>query len=104
MHTSIRPVGWSVPTRATSRVLVPLGALARKQRIVILVMCILGAVLTPTQDPVTMLVLTVPLVALYEVGLLLAWLSERRRRSQSLSLLERTPPGSGRTPSAEEPT
>ena len=75
--------------------LVPLEALARKQRIVILVMCILGAVLTPTQDPVTMLVLTVPLVALYEVGLLVAWLSERRRRRQSLS---------GRTPPAEEPT
>ncbi|MGB2997013.1 MAG: twin-arginine translocase subunit TatC [Phycisphaerae bacterium] len=59
--------------------IVPLESLARKQKFVILLMCVLGAVLTP-QDPVTMVLMAVPLIALYEVGLLLAWLSLRKRR------------------------
>ncbi len=57
--------------------IVPLRVLARKQRHVILLMCVLGAILTP-QDPVTMVLLAVPLILLYELGLLLAWIGERR--------------------------
>jgi Tat protein translocase TatC len=60
--------------------IVPFGSLVRQQRIVILAMCILGAVFTPGTDPVSMASLTVPLILLYEVGLILAWLTGRKRR------------------------
>jgi len=59
--------------------IVPLGTLVRKQRIVLLILVILSAVLTP-QDPVTMVMMAVPLVVLYQLGLLLSWISIRRRR------------------------
>jgi sec-independent protein translocase protein TatC len=47
----------------------------------ILVIAIVAAVVTPTPDPVTMLVTMAPLVALFELSILLAWLLERRRPS-----------------------
>ncbi|HUW99414.1 MAG: twin-arginine translocase subunit TatC [Phycisphaerae bacterium] len=53
--------------------IVPLRTLVRQQRIVILLMCILAAVFTPP-DPVTMIVMVVPLILLYEIGLLAAWI------------------------------
>lgn len=42
-----------------------------KRRIAILVMVIAGAVLTPGQDPVSMTMLALPMVALYELGIML---------------------------------
>ena len=62
---------------AKSRI-VPLETLVRQQRFVILLMFILGAVFTPTVDPVSMTAMAVPLILLYELGLLLAWLMQRR--------------------------
>jgi sec-independent protein translocase protein TatC len=53
--------------------IVPLRTLVRQQRIVILLLCILAAVFTPP-DPVTMIVMAVPLILLYEAGLLTAWI------------------------------
>ena len=45
---------------------------AKARRIVIVVAAIAAAVLTPTVDPVSMLLLKAPLILLYEVGILLA--------------------------------
>jgi sec-independent protein translocase protein TatC len=39
-----------------------------------------AAVITPTQDPLTMSLMAVPLVAFYEVSIVVARLLERRRR------------------------
>jgi Tat protein translocase TatC len=61
--------------------IIPLRTLARQQKYVILVMTVAAAVLTPTQDPISMALMAVPLVLLYEAGLLVAWLSERRSRA-----------------------
>jgi len=60
--------------------LVSLSTLARQQKLVILIMTIIAAVLTPTVDPFSMTVVAVPLILLYEIGLLLAWLAERSSR------------------------
>jgi len=59
--------------------IVPLSTLVRKQRIVLMILVVLSAVLTP-QDPVTMVMMAIPLVLLYQLGLLLSWISIRRRR------------------------
>jgi Tat protein translocase TatC len=62
--------------------IVPLKTLFRQQRAVILVMAILGAVLSPGGDPISMTALAAPLILLYELGLLLSWLSLRRKRRE----------------------
>jgi len=59
--------------------IIPFQTLLRRQRVVILILCIASAVLTP-QDPVTMVMMAIPLVGLYEFGLLLAWIALRRKR------------------------
>ena len=61
--------------------IIPLETLARQQKFVILIMCILAAVFTPP-DPVTMVVMAVPLILLYEIGLLAAWLTRPRERAE----------------------
>ncbi len=60
--------------------IIPLGTLARQQKFVILIIAVVAAVLTPTQDPVSMAAMGVPLLVLYEFGLLLAWLAIRRAK------------------------
>lgn len=50
----------------------------RRQREALMAALIAAAVLTPTVDPIGMLAAGIPLVALYELGVLLAMLSERR--------------------------
>ncbi len=44
----------------------------------ILLIAIIAAVVTPTPDPVTMLITMAPLVLLFELSILLAWILERR--------------------------
>jgi len=73
--------------------LIPLETLARQQRMVILVMIVLAAIITPTVDPFSMMAMAVPLILLYELGLLLAWIGERRaRRRKELEERGETPP------------
>lgn len=45
---------------------------ARARRIVVIIGAVVGAVATPTTDPVNMLLITGPFLALYELGILLA--------------------------------
>jgi sec-independent protein translocase protein TatC len=62
--------------------LVTVEQLRRQRRTAIVVIAILAAVVTPSQDPYTMLILTVPLYILYEVTVLvLARLTRRRMHS-----------------------
>ncbi|HUU09325.1 MAG TPA: twin-arginine translocase subunit TatC [Phycisphaerae bacterium] len=61
--------------------IVPLGTLFKQQRVVILILCVLSAVFTPP-DPVTMVMMAIPLIILYQLGLLLAWLAIRRKRQR----------------------
>jgi len=59
--------------------IVPLSTLVKQQKIVLMVLIVLSAVLTP-QDPVTMVMMAIPLVVLYQFGLLLSWIYIRRRQ------------------------
>ena len=49
-------------------------------RISLFLIVLFTAAFTPTGDPITMLVLALPLVALYFLAILIAWLIERKRR------------------------
>ncbi len=53
--------------------------LRQGRRLVIFLAAIFAAVVTPTTDPVTMLLVTGPFIVLYEIGLLLAGLAARQR-------------------------
>ena len=59
---------------------------ARWRRYWIVVAFILGAVITPTFDPINQAFVAVPLIALYEVGIWLARLATRRRPESSASI------------------
>jgi len=60
--------------------LVPLGTLARKQKVIIFALIVAGALIAPSGDPFTCTLMAIPLIVLYEFGLLLAWISMRRAR------------------------
>ena len=69
--------------------IVPLRTLARQQRFVILLMTVVAAFLTPTTDPVSMAAMAIPLIVLYEIGLLMAWFSERKQLREEREQEER---------------
>jgi sec-independent protein translocase protein TatC len=54
--------------------------LRRKWRHALVTMVVAAAILTPTTDVATMLLMTVPMLALYEVSIWVAVLAVRRRR------------------------
>lgn len=53
--------------------------LARSRRLVIFIAAIFAAVVTPTTDPVTMLLVTGPFIVLYELGILFSRLAAKQR-------------------------
>lgn len=57
--------------------------LRRYRRYAIVAIAVLGAVVTPTQDPFTMLALSVPLYALYELVIVLLSIVKRRKARDS---------------------
>ena len=61
--------------------IVPARALAEKRRYAIVLMFVVGAILTPP-EPFSQCLLALPLVGLYEFGILLAKAAERRSRRQ----------------------
>jgi sec-independent protein translocase protein TatC len=75
-------------------VLVLLGALGfitakglwKFNRYALVLSAVAGAVLTPSTDPFTMLLLTGPLYALYNVSILFVWMIERGRKKKNDSL------------------
>jgi sec-independent protein translocase protein TatC len=63
----------------------PVQTLRRQRRIAIVVIVALSAIVTPTQDPFTLLILSVPLYAMYEltiVGLAFALRRRARRKAE----------------------
>lgn len=54
--------------------------LRNKRRHAIVIILIIAMVITPTQDPITQLLLAGPLFALYELCIWLIWATERSRR------------------------
>ena len=53
--------------------------LGRQRRYAVVVAFILGAIITPTFDPINQTIVALPIIALYEVGIWLAKLGERQR-------------------------
>jgi sec-independent protein translocase protein TatC len=53
--------------------------LRRSRRFALVAIVVLGAVLTPSGDPFTLLVLSVPLYLLFELSILIGWWHQRRR-------------------------
>jgi sec-independent protein translocase protein TatC len=50
-------------------------ALSRYRKYAIIVIAVIAAVVTPTTDPLTMIIMMAPLILLYEIGILLAKLA-----------------------------
>ena len=59
--------------------LVKASFLAKYQRHAILLCVILAAVITPTGDAVNLSLMAVPMIVCYELGVLAAWLIEKKR-------------------------
>jgi sec-independent protein translocase protein TatC len=57
--------------------------LKKQRRVALVVIVALAAIITPSQDPYTMLVLSVPLYLLYEVTILVLGIVLRRRKATS---------------------
>ena len=55
----------------------------KNRKYAIVVISIVAAVITPTQDIFNMLVFAVPMWALYETGIVVSWIIERRRRRET---------------------
>lgn len=55
--------------------------LAHYRRYAIVLLAVIAAIITPTPDPFNMMLVMVPLLFLYELGVLLARVAVRRRRA-----------------------
>ncbi|MBI4198403.1 MAG: twin-arginine translocase subunit TatC [Chloroflexi bacterium] len=55
---------------------------ARWRKLAIIGAFVLGAAITPTFDPVNQTLVAVPIILLYEAGILLAWLGRRREKKE----------------------
>ena len=81
----------------------PLG-LHRFRRFAMILCMFAGAILSPGTDVLSMVMMTVPLLLLYEVGFLGAWvIDRRRRRSAAAILLLFALAGAPRSLSAQQP-
>ena len=56
------------------------GFLARFRRYAVILAFVAGAIITPTMDPINQTLVALPIIVLYEVGILLARLGQRLRR------------------------
>lgn len=77
-------VGISFETPLLAYFLARLGILTSQQlisgwRIAIIGIAILAAAITPTPDPFNMMLVMVPLLGLYVLGIFLAWIAQRQR-------------------------
>ena len=69
------------------RILTP-GALIKNWRIAVVVIAVLAALITPTIDPINMMLVMVPLVFLYALSILLSLLAGGRRKEKTVSSSE----------------
>jgi sec-independent protein translocase protein TatC len=68
---------------AAMRILKP-NVLRDKWRIAVILIAILAAMITPTVDPINMMIVMLPLMVLYGVGVLMAYLAWSGRRKEEL--------------------
>ncbi len=59
--------------------LVTPGQLAKNWRVAVIIIAVLAGLITPTVDPVSMLLLMAPLMLLYGLSVLLAWLAIKKK-------------------------
>ena len=57
-------------------------------RYAVVIICIVAAIITPTVDPFNMMLVAVPLVGLYFLGVLLAFIARRDRQPNSVERVE----------------
>jgi sec-independent protein translocase protein TatC len=57
--------------------------LIKQWRVAVMIIFVVGAVITPSGDPISLLALTVPLTLLYLLAVLVGWLLTRRRSDDS---------------------
>lgn len=69
--------------------LVDAPGLARSAKYAVLGSVIVAAIITPTSDPWNMLVIAGPMILLYGVGIVIAWMFGRRRQGTLSSSVER---------------
>ncbi len=55
--------------------------LRKSRRVVIFSAAVIAAVVTPTHDPITMMIVTGPFILLYELGILLSGVAARQRKT-----------------------
>ena len=63
--------------------IVPTAALKRVRRYAIVGICIVVAVITPSGDPISMLVLTIPMVVFYEVAIIVGGIITKRAAARA---------------------
>jgi sec-independent protein translocase protein TatC len=54
--------------------------LRNKRRHAIVIILVLAAIITPTQDPFSQLILAIPLIALYELCVWMIWVKEKQKK------------------------
>ena len=83
---SIMRLGFQIPIVVVFLIAVNIltaAALTAARKFVVLGVFVLAAVLTPTPDIGTMLLLAVPMLALFEIGLLIGRGIERRKQAET---------------------
>ncbi len=58
--------------------------LKRKRRIAILINTVAAAVITPTTDAFSMMLMLVPLLVFYELGILVAWVFGKKKEKSGV--------------------
>ncbi|MGD0078481.1 MAG: twin-arginine translocase subunit TatC, partial [Sedimentisphaerales bacterium] len=65
--------------------IVSLDAFRRSRRFAILAIVIIASVITPGGDLISLFSLSIPMYLLYELGILLSWIAERRAKSRRIT-------------------
>jgi len=68
--------------------LVTYKSFARRRRIGVVAAFVLGALITPTFDPINQTLVALPIIALYETGIWLAWLARRGEKASPAGAAE----------------
>ena len=66
----------------------------RWRRLAIVLAFVLGALITPTFDPINQSLVAVPIIVLYEMGIWLAWLARREKKATAMETTESPQSGS----------
>ncbi len=66
---------------------------ARWRRLAVVMAFVLGAIITPTFDPINQSFVAVPIIFLYETGIWLAWLARRGEKEESADKATAAEPG-----------